>query len=115
VARVQIQIGSTESHRFLGIQPPLTDAQSELLHAAIEDERAFLPSPTWFVTMRPESSEAYSRVGIRVNELASEQMGDDRMIILAQKVARVLERSGDTVTIDETEYPLGPDPHLFAG
>lgn len=112
MAEVKIQVGQAGENRFIGIKPPLTEAQNEWLDATWSREEPF-PDPKHFRVVEPDSGEAYSLFGVNEMILASEQMGDDRITTAAREVARVLVIGGDTVEVDETVYTIGVGRSLF--
>lgn len=112
MAEVKIQVGQAGENRFIGIKPPLTEVQEEWLLAATWSQEPF-PDPNHFRVVETDSGELYSLFGINEMMLASEQMGDDRIITAAQSVARVLVIGGDTVELDENVYTIGVGRSLF--
>jgi hypothetical protein len=106
ITHVNIQLGCTDGFRYLGVQPPLTEAQSELLqHHQSQGE----PVPEHWTVRTPHKGPAHSEVGY------SSHIGDERLVEVAEKIASILTDDDTVVHIDKRFRPIGFGHFLFDG
>ena len=107
---IRIEVGASEGMMWIGIEPPLTDEQEELLRQA-----EFVNSDVrlTFSNENPEGSLPYSRKGIPADTFKSSGEGDKGILGVAQAISRVLERGGDMVVVDQSLHRTEEGQFVF--
>jgi hypothetical protein len=104
MAEVKIQVGMiNENDPVVGIQPPVTEVQDQMLRDAKYMDGAI---PTIFSTQRDDHEKPYSAAILDIPEESTHQEIEEGLIDIAEKVAAALRNNGDDVKVDRTIYPL---------
>ena len=115
----EIRIGDTESFRYIGVKPPL----SELSAGAV---MKIVGLPKWMIAGIDDSynqnptgatpENLYTEFGYYIGaaeDLYGKSHVNNVAIVLACQVAKILEQQGDTVTLDTTIVPTDFQTPMF--
>ena len=112
MAEVRIEVGMSDGYRYLGVQPPITNEQRELLKAAEYSDSSI---PDRFGIQHPDIGEPYSQSGITTAAFSTTSEANKAIVRSANNVARVLRLNQDEVIVDESLHLIGDGRYLFSG
>jgi hypothetical protein len=113
----RIGIGETSSFRYIGVEPPIEDAQAEIILKAVK-------VPKWLIfgmhyhqdQERVDDSPSYTEFLLNV-ELYTDGRGNERVnrmtVDLAHQIAIVLEIQGDRVEVNDYIVPTDFKTPIF--
>lgn len=108
---VNIELGSTEGFRHIGIQPPLTLRQIGLLN--IFNNQHYQPVGS-FMDEVPPTGLPYSEALMDIDGGVSKEIADQLVVHVAQQITEMFRASGISVVLNETIHDLETDKYLFA-
>ena len=106
MAKVNLEVGATDGYGYVGVEPPLSEAQLALLGEA-EGVTSL------FVTKRPKKGTPYSETMVGNEESLSRQEAGEKVLKMAHAICVVLRQGGDDVSVDEEIKPIRYGVDLF--
>jgi hypothetical protein len=100
MGKISIELGKTDGFGYIGIQPPLTDEQQELLQSMR------------FSLINPDNGPVHSQTGFTGG---TDEEIRQKVVETGHQIAGLLSEAGHEVEIDDTIYSIGRGHHFFGG
>ena len=111
MADINIEIGTSDGYRYLGVQPPLTEDQQRILTEAHATDPEI---PSNFQTVTPTRGEPFSETSTTSGRFDSTHDATRYMFHVAHKLSALLSEDGSEVEVNGRPQRLGFNRHLFS-